>query len=276
MQMAFAQQRPAQRPQDAPALSPNFMLGGPGAFFEGAAPESMDDVGSRMQNAGAFLQSINTPGSLGLIAANNKVAAARALAKTRATKDPTLGAIPPGHEMITGPDGRPMLRALPGSPAAIKADEAKATKDAAASSALRTDQVVNQDIDRAISTVKASPNWTTGIGGKLLSAVPGTDAHSVSNLLTTIKANVSFDKLQEMRAASKTGGALGAVSDFENKLLQSTLGALEQSQTQEELVTNLQRLKMLRSQIIHQGIKPEQGQGQGGGDQRPSLDDFFR
>ncbi|WP_447515814.1 hypothetical protein, partial [Clostridioides difficile] len=67
-------------------------------------------------------------------------------------------------------------------------------------------------------------------------------------ILHTIKSNVGFDRLQQMREASPTGGALGAVSDNENVLLQSAMGALEQSQTDDQLKFNLQRLQKVRQE----------------------------
>jgi len=79
-------------------------------------------------------------------------------------------------------------------------------------------------IDRAISRV--GPN-TTGWGG-LLSTLPGTEARALSTDLDTIKANVGFEELQAMRDASPTGGALGQVSEHENRLLQAIRGSLDQ------------------------------------------------
>jgi hypothetical protein len=112
--------------------------------------------------------------------------------------------------------------------------------------------IVVQDIDRALDITKKS--WTPvtgGIGGQVLSNIGGTNAHNVSQLLNTVKANATFDKLQAMRAASPTGGALGAVSDQENKLLGAAIGSLEQSQSEEQFVQNLKRVKKIYNEIIH-------------------------
>ena len=103
--------------------------------------------------------------------------------------------------------------------------------------------LVTQDIDRALA--KAS-GWTTGMGA-VTSGVPGTPAHDLANILNTIKSNVGFDQLQAMRASSPTGGALGQVSERENTLLQSVMGALEQSQSAEQFKFNLTRLKEVLS-----------------------------
>lgn len=102
-------------------------------------------------------------------------------------------------------------------------------------------EVVNQDIDKAIGQANT---LTTGIVGSVMDSVPGTAAHDLKNTLMTIKANIGFDKLQDMRDNSPTGGALGQVSEFENRLLQSVNGALEQSQTRQQLVDNLERVKV--------------------------------
>jgi hypothetical protein len=46
-----------------------------------------------------------------------------------------------------------------------------------------------------------------------------------------------------MREASKTGGALGQVSERELKLLTSVFGALDQLQSAEQLKTQLKKIK---------------------------------
>jgi hypothetical protein len=111
--------------------------------------------------------------------------------------------------------------------------------DAAMKDLERQHAIVGEDIDRALTMATSA---TTGFAS-LLSAIPGTPAHQLLQTLNTIKANVGFDKLQAMREASPTGGALGQVTEFENRLLQSVFGALEQSQNADELKFNLRRLK---------------------------------
>lgn len=117
----------------------------------------------------------------------------------------------------------------------------------AASSAMNELQasqgVVMQDIDKAISMANGGGMLGTTGMGSALSGVPNTSAHDLASTLNTIKSNIGFDKLQAMREASPTGGALGQVSERENVLLQSVLGSLDQSQSREQFVGNLQRLK---------------------------------
>ena len=120
--------------------------------------------------------------------------------------------------------------------------------------------VMLQDIDTAISMAEQGG---TGIGS-YMSLVPGSGAHDLSATLDTIKANVGFDKLQAMREASPTGGALGQVSERENVLLQSTLGALAQTQSKEQFISNLQRLKGIvseRQALREQAFQTDFGEG---------------
>lgn len=111
--------------------------------------------------------------------------------------------------------------------------------------------VVVQDIDRALGIIKESPTLTTGMVGQGLSNVGGTSARDLSALLGTVKANSGFDRLQQMREASPTGGALGQVSNIELGLLTSAIGSLEQSQSPEQLQDNLRRVKNIYLDIIH-------------------------
>lgn len=84
---------------------------------------------------------------------------------------------------------------------------------------------------------------TTGAGAYLAN-VKGTPAYNLAAQLDTIKSNVGFSALQAMRAASPTGGALGQVSEQENRLLQSTLASLDQGQGAEQLKANLAKVNM--------------------------------
>ena len=100
--------------------------------------------------------------------------------------------------------------------------------------------MLNELIDEA----KAGTNaWTAGLLGAPLSRISGTDSANLRATLDTIKANIGFDRLQEMRDASKTGGALGNVSERENELLQSVWGSLEQTQSPAQLRKNLERVR---------------------------------
>jgi hypothetical protein len=95
----------------------------------------------------------------------------------------------------------------------------------------RADNVLSQ-LDRieslAISPPDADTGWA-GAAGPLYMVnqfIPSSDAYALSNIIQSVKANLSFDELQRMRDASPTGGALGQVSNIEIGLLQNSIAAL--------------------------------------------------
>ena len=107
--------------------------------------------------------------------------------------------------------------------------------------------IVTKTIDKAIDSI--SP-YSTGYGS-YLSFLPNTQARKLKNYLDTIKANVGFDKLQQMRDNSPTGGALGQVSEMENRLLQAVNGALDIAQA-DQLEENLKNIKSLYPKVLEE------------------------
>lgn len=71
---------------------------------------------------------------------------------------------------------------------------------------------------------------------------PGSDAANARALLVNLKSQIGFGVLQAMRNASKTGGALGSVSDSEGVRLENNLASLEQSQSPEAFKANLRKV----------------------------------
>lgn len=102
-----------------------------------------------------------------------------------------------------------------------------------------TDRLM-EDIDTAISQVST---LTAGPGGTLLAVFPGTTARDLQATLDTIKANVGFEALQAMRDASKTGGALGSITERELDLLQATLANFQVGQSPSQLIDNLKKAR---------------------------------
>lgn len=101
---------------------------------------------------------------------------------------------------------------------------------------------VMSTVDSAISLIKKNPSLA-GMTGIVQAKIPGTDAYKLSRTLDTIKSNIGFDKLQAMRDASPTGGALGQVSERENTLLQSTIANIDQGLSYKDLINNLTKIK---------------------------------
>lgn len=138
------------------------------------------------------------------------------------------------------------------------------------------DQFLEGDINRAIS---AAGPWTTGFTGNVASYIKGSPASDLAYMLDGIKANLAFDKLQAIRDASPTGGALGAVSERELVLLESAWGSIAQAQSEEQFKERLGRLLMIKKDYaakrkqayemdvarFGKGAVPDAAAGQSGG-----------
>jgi hypothetical protein len=64
---------------------------------------------------------------------------------------------------------------------------------------------------------------------ELTKYAPGSAAKELAGYVKTMQSKLAFDRLEEMRDNSKTGGALGQVSNIELDLLKSNLTALDPS-----------------------------------------------
>ena len=114
----------------------------------------------------------------------------------------------------------------------------------------KKEQLLREGVQKQVGTVvgkveEALPQvsgWTAGIGS-LLSKIPGTPARDLAGSVDTIKANIGFKELADMRAASPTGGALGQVAVKELEFLQAAISALDTGQSPEALRRNLNQVK---------------------------------
>lgn len=143
------------------------------------------------------------------------------------------------------------VEAVPGSQLDIERQGAAKMEAAAQEAKEQQADIVVEDIDRALQLESESLFPVTGIIGTLGKVIPGTPQADTAALLETIGANIGFDRLQRMREQSPTGGALGNITDDERKALQSTQGALEQSQGGPQFRYNLIRLRNQYLDTIH-------------------------
>ena len=102
----------------------------------------------------------------------------------------------------------------------------------------KLNSIIQENAETALEAAKiAKPKigyFSTGLPGQLLSNVGGTDAKDLEEALRPIKALTGFDKLQELREMSKTGGALGQVAVEELRFLQSVKGSLDTAQSEQQ------------------------------------------
>jgi hypothetical protein len=85
-------------------------------------------------------------------------------------------------------------------------------------------------LDRITGVMGVIPNW------------PGGEAANTQAKLDQLKSESAFTVLQAMRDASKTGGAVGQVSNFEEQMLQDNLAALGRAQSADEYRSQLQKI----------------------------------
>ena len=140
-----------------------------------------------------------------------------------------------GKQWVTGADGQTYHR----TPIAGDVPREKGSPETADTYAAERASRTVQSVDELMGQVS---KWTVGYGSAL-SALPESDARSFAAQLKTLKASIAFNELSAMRAASKTGGALGNVSNVELALLESALGALDQAQTPAQFRVQLQKIR---------------------------------
>jgi len=146
------------------------------------------------------------------------------------------GKVPPGYRATTGGN----LEAIPGGPADLKL-QGQFNQDTGML------QSSNAAFDRLGASANALLNHPglagiTGIRGKIPN-IPGSAAADAEAQLATLKSQIGFGVLQEMRNNSKTGSSgLGALSDAEGKRLENNLAALDKAQSLEQMKASLQNI----------------------------------
>jgi hypothetical protein len=131
------------------------------------------------------------------------------------------------------------LEAIPGGPADNKATATAAKDEQRIKGNVETANNVLDTVAEA--KVMVGPT-TAGVGG-LMAKLPITEARNLAGKLETIKANLGFDRLQQMREVSPTGGALGQVAVQELQALQATVASLDQLQSPAQLSQALSKIE---------------------------------
>jgi hypothetical protein len=159
-----------------------------------------------------------------------------------------VGGRPPA--MQPAPNAQAAPPAVPGlSPRAqaerkAKMDEERPVADAALAAARAKAEVVTTKVAEALDNMKGLTGMSaTGLTGAMTGVVPGTPAYQLERALDTIKANLGFQELAAMRAASPTGGALGSITERELAMLQSTVASLDRGQSEAQLKKNLEAVQ---------------------------------
>lgn len=156
---------------------------------------------------------------------------------------------------------------IPGSQAAQEREQSERAERVRREATQQTGGTVIRAIDEIQQTMRTARLPTTGFFGEQLSTVGGTAANNIRANLRTINSNIAFNELNQMRQSSPTGAALGNVTNQELDLLKSVVASLEQSQTQEQFLRNLRRVREVYYEIVNYGLgnrPPVQIPGPGG------------
>jgi hypothetical protein len=161
---------------------------------------------------------------------------------------------PAGFRMVSVPGGRADVAS---QTAQTEAAAAQAENDAVTQAAQRGKEVkasvISQNVDALLKTLDRGGVFNlpeAGLLGNALGALGlNQDAVDFKNTLATLQSGVALGTLQAMKEASKTGGALGAVSEKELDLLINALGALKQDSSPALLRTNLKVVKEVMGKI---------------------------
>jgi len=137
------------------------------------------------------------------------------------------------------------VRPVP-SAGAIKAKEKQAeTHRVAGAIGNKIDNQIT-NIDKLLSDPgldQITGNWRGNINATLM----GLTSQKAANALAkykTIVANATLTELQELKATSPTGGALGAVSDAENQMLRDAAATLDRAQDLQTFMSALRDYKV--------------------------------
>jgi hypothetical protein len=189
-------------------------------------------------------QAVNQPSDMPLSAQEELKRAGAQNISIKSGPDFQVGQIPEGYVLRKDEKGGVYLEKLAGSPAEQAAQTQKARAEQAAG-------IIHTKVQEAKEIMSSADLPTTGMAGQWLNRVGGTAANDLRTTIDTIKSNVGLDTLQKLRQASPTGGGLGQISDRENEILQSAVASLDQSQSRDQFIKNLNQVDTIYGKIIN-------------------------
>jgi hypothetical protein len=183
-----------------------------------------------------------------------------------------------GNNVLTNAEGEPQLYDLPGGDAALAREEQKTkvakTQQDVLKGERETKASKESDIEKARSRysqlnsvygaaedvekiMKEAPFYSpaTGFGSQPFTMFGSTPATNARAQLKTIDAIVAFRQLQSMRDASKTGAALGPVSDFENKMLTASIRSIDPGQSDHLILKGLRAIRASMAVLAENDFK---------------------
>jgi len=178
---------------------------------------------------------------------------------------------PASGQVITQPDKSgavaPMALPIAGSKEAREREEAQGKQ---AQRQQYAQNVAGTILNTVSEARKMVGPLSAGFGGSIMGNVPGSPAVDLRALIDPIKANIGFQRLQEMRDMSPTGGALGQVAVQELNMLQSVVSSLDQAQSPEQLRKSFDKIEKHFNNWLRVMTQADGGAPQGGSPTKPS------
>lgn len=207
--------------------------------FQGAiaaaqkATELQSKIDEKQAQREAQLQIARERNNAMIEAARERGASAREVAQMRIEGQKELRQLAAGMGGGTNDLKRQLLE--------TKIENEREKKTAAAEATIgRLENLIDStsNVMSAIESAKGKVSGTTaGLAGRFLGWTES--ATDLERTLDTVKANLGFDRLQQMRNESKTGGALGQVAVKELDRLEASRASLDRAQSPEQLKKNL-------------------------------------
>lgn len=169
-----------------------------------------------------------------------------------------LGKIPEGHGLLKDPSAPGGYRMIPlaGTDDAHKiAEDALKAREAAGISATRARTALG-----TISNIKRlAEDSTMPVVGKF-TQIPfygfmNPSYESVKNELEALGGAIAMENLGDIRATSPTGGALGSITEMENRMMMGYYGNIQQSTDEETFNINLDRVADQWRQFVRRNRK---------------------
>ena len=155
---------------------------------------------------------------------------------------------PSGYRNVFDDNGNLVSQeVIPGGPASQDAAAAGRAAEVAGGNAATATRVIQNAAQRARTA--AQDRMVGGLAGQLAAQNPGSQNAEVYRQVATLQSNAKIENLQAMRAASPTGGALGAVSDSENAMLGAKSGAIDPASP--NFLRDLADYELTLMQVIH-------------------------
>lgn len=161
------------------------------------------------------------------------------------------------NTVMLNDEGVPMVAPLAGSKADLEAREREEKLGKTRTMQERGQSVVSKSVQEALNILDTDTGIipVAGTYGKFAADyLPDQEARNLKRTLEALQANTAFTRLQEMRDASQTGGALGNVSNVELGLLMSAYGSISQDLDPKILRKNLQEIDRIMGKIENDPI----------------------